>query len=56
MAHRCAGGMKKKLDLRPGSQRHRHFVGLFNVPFEAPTLIHPFYGFSEISIAFYDAH
>ena len=26
-AHRCAGGLKKKLDLRSGSQRHRHFVG-----------------------------
>ena len=24
MAHRCAGGMKKKLYLRSGSQRHRH--------------------------------
>ena len=30
-AHRCAGGLKKKLDLRSGSQRHRHFVGFFNV-------------------------
>ena len=30
-AHRFAGGMKK-LDLRSGSQRHRHFVGFFNVP------------------------
>ena len=29
-AHRCAGGLKKKLDLRSGSQRHRHFVGFFN--------------------------
>ena len=24
-AHRCAGGLKKKFDLRSGSQRHRHF-------------------------------
>ena len=31
-AHRCAGGMKKKLDIRSGSQHHRHFVGFFNVP------------------------
>ena len=33
-AHRYAGGLKKKLtlDLRSGSQRHRHFVGFFNVP------------------------
>ena len=26
-ARRCAGGLKK-LDLRSGSQRHRHFVGV----------------------------
>ena len=25
------------LDIRSGSQRHRHFVGLFNVPVQAPT-------------------
>ena len=31
-AHRRAGGLKKKLDLRSGSQRHRHFVWFFNVP------------------------
>ena len=30
--HRCAGGLKKNLYLRSGSQRHRHFVGFFNVP------------------------
>ena len=36
-AHRCAGGLTKKLDLRSGSQRHRHFVGFFNVPVQAPT-------------------
>ena len=30
-AHRCAGGLKKKLNLRLGPQRHRHFVGFFNV-------------------------
>ena len=41
-AHRCAGGLKKKLDLRSGSQRHRHFVGFFNVPVLAPTRDHPF--------------
>ena len=29
--HRCAGGLKK-LYLRSTSQRHRHFVGFFNVP------------------------
>ena len=42
-AHRCAGGLKKKLDLRSGSQRHRHFVGFFNVPVLEPTRDHPFY-------------
>ena len=30
--HRCAGRQKEKLYLRSGSQRHRHFVGFFNVP------------------------
>ena len=30
-AHRCAAGLKK-LDLRSGSQCHRHFAGFFNVP------------------------
>ena len=30
--HRCASGLKKKLYIRSGSQRHRHFVGFFNVP------------------------
>ena len=43
-AHRCAGGLKKKkLDLRSGSQRHRHFVGFFNVPVQASTRDQPFY-------------
>ena len=58
-AHRCAGGLKKKLDLRSGSQRHIHFEGFFNVPIQAPTWGHPFYGFPRnlpISVAFYDAH
>ena len=41
-AHRCAGGLKK-LDLRSGSQRHRHFVGFFNVLVLATTRDHPFY-------------
>ena len=30
--HRCAGRLTKKLYLRSGSQRHRHFAGFFNVP------------------------
>ena len=42
-AHRCAGGLKNKLDLRSGSQRHRHFVGFFNVPVLALTRGHHFY-------------
>ena len=46
-AHRCAVGLKKKLDLRSGSQRHSHFVGFFNVPVQAPARGHPFYGYSE---------
>ena len=41
-AYRCAGGLKK-LDLRSDSQRHRHFVGFFNVSVQAPTQGHPFY-------------
>ena len=41
-AHRCAGELKK-LDLRSGSQRHRHFVGFFHVPVQAPTRGQPFY-------------
>ena len=57
-AHRCAGGLKKKLDLRSGSQRHRHFVGFFNVPVLAPTRGPTFlYGDSDTPphlVAFYD--
>ena len=55
-AHRCAGGLKK-LDLRSGSQRHRHFVGFFNVPVLAPTRDHPFYMVIPTHrhlVAFYD--
>ena len=40
---KCAGGLKNELDLRSGSQRHRHFVGFFYVPVQAPTRGHPFY-------------
>ena len=35
MTHRCAGGLKKKFDLRSGSKRLRHFVVGF---FEAGSL------------------
>ena len=45
---RCAGGLKKKLDLRSGSQGHRHFVGFFNVPVLAPTRDHPFHRHSKM--------
>ena len=40
-AQRCAGGLNKRLNLQSGSQRHRHFVGFFNVPVQAPTRDHP---------------
>ena len=55
--HRCAGGLKKKLYLRSGSQCHRHFAGFFNVPVQVPTRGQPFYGYSEKLphlVAFYD--
>ena len=42
-AHICAGGPKEKWDLQSGFQRHRHFVGFFNLPVQAPTRDHPFY-------------
>ena len=45
-AHRCTGGLKK-IDLRSGSQRHRHSVGFFNMPVQALTRGHPFHGYSE---------
>ena len=31
-AHRCTGGLKKKVDIRSDSQRHRNFVEFFKVP------------------------
>ena len=57
-AHRCAGGLKK-LNLQAGSQRHRHFVGFFNVPVQAPTRDPPFTVIPRnrpILVAFYDTH
>ena len=44
---RCAGRLKKKFDLRSGSQPHRQFVGFFYLPVQAPTRDHPFYSYSE---------
>ena len=41
-AYKCAGG-PKKLDLRSGSQRHKHFLGFFNMPVQTPTQGQPFY-------------
>ena len=41
-AHRSVGGLEK-VDLRSGSQRHRHFVGFFNLPVQSPTRGHPIY-------------
>ena len=53
-AQRYPGGLKK-FDLRSGSTRH--FLGLFNVPVQAPTRGNPFYGYSKNSsylVAFHD--
>ena len=50
------GGLKKQY-LRSGSQRHRHFVGFFNVPVQAPTRGQHLYGYSKKPphlVAFYD--
>ena len=56
-AHRCAGGLKK-FDLRLNSQRHRHFVGFFNVARTSTDTGPPFlYGDSDTPphlVAFYD--
>ena len=46
-AHICAGGLKKPLDVRSGSQRHTNIVWFFNVSLRAPTRGQPFYGYSE---------
>ena len=55
--HICAGGLKKKLDLRSGSQRHRHFVGFFNVPVQVPTNFFTVIPRNRlILVAFHDAH
>ena len=37
MTHSCSGRQKKKLNIRSVSQRHRHFIGFFNMPIPAPT-------------------
>ena len=38
---------RRSLTFGRGCQRHRHFVGFFNVPVQAPTRDQPFYGYSE---------
>ena len=43
---RCAGGRKKKFDLRSGSHA-KHFLVFFNVPVQAPTRGQLFLGYSE---------
>ena len=50
-AHRCAGGLKKKLNLRSGSQGHRDFVGFFNVPVKSPRRGHPFYTIINVTFS-----
>ena len=50
-AHRCAGVLKKKLDLQSGSHAI-DFVEFFNMPIQAPTQGHPFYGYSEKPLHF----
>ena len=52
-----AGELKKKLDLRSGSQRHRHFVGLFNVPVlnrHGTNLFIRWFRHTATLVAFYD--
>ena len=46
-AHRCPSGLKQKLDLVSGLQRHRHYVRFFDVSVQAPTWGQPFYVYSE---------
>ena len=57
-AHRCAGGLKNKLDIRSGSQPHRNFVGFFKLPVPSTDTGPPFsYGYSEKPpdlVTFYD--
>ena len=58
-AHRCAGGLKKKMDQRRGFKCHRLFIEFFNVPVEEPKLGQPFKGHSEkppILVAFFYTH
>ena len=57
-AHRCAGGLKKSWTYGRAPKRHRHFVGFFNEPVQAPTRDQPFYTVIRTHrpqlVAFYD--
>ena len=39
--------IEEEVEPQSGSQRHRHFVGFFNVPVHAPTRATLSYGYSE---------
>ena len=57
--HRCAGELKKKLDLQSGSQCHRHFVGFLMCPSKhrhGANIFMVIRRNRHISVAFYDAH
>ena len=51
--YRCAGGLKKKLDLRSCSKRHRHFVGFFNTD-TGPTFLYVYSKKPPLLVAFND--
>ena len=48
-AHISAGRLKRRWDIRSGSNRQRYVVVFFNVSVQAPTRGQPFYGYSEKS-------
>ena len=51
-AHRCAGGLRKKLYQQLSSQHHRHFVVFFKAPVQAQTRDQPFYTVFRETIPF----
>ena len=58
-AHRCAGGLKKKLEPTVGLPRHGHFVGFLTCPSKhryRPNLIAVIPRNRPISVAFHDTH
>ena len=44
--------IEEEVEPTVGLQRHRHFVGFFNVPVQTPTRDPPFYGYSEKPLHF----